>query len=95
MVIGVISDTHGHVPFARAAVRMLERCRLLSREFVLVSDLRRGRLATVGVYLLTALVYRDPMTKTDGRLSAARAFSWARTSAWARFRISPSVRSPG
>ena len=59
-----------------AAVRMLERCRRLSRRFVLVSDLRRGLLATVGVYLLTALIYRDPMTQTDGRLSAARAFSF-------------------
>ena len=59
-----------------AAVRMLERCRLLSRKFVLVSDLRRGRLATVGVYLLTALIYREPMTRTDARLSAERAFSF-------------------
>jgi len=59
-----------------AAVRMLERCRLVSRRFVLVSDLRRGLFASVGVYLLTALIYRDPMTKTDGRLSAARAFSF-------------------
>jgi len=59
-----------------AAVRMLERCRLLSRRFVLVSDLRRGLLATLGVYFLTALIYRDSMTKTDGRLSAARAFSF-------------------
>jgi SAM-dependent methyltransferase len=59
-----------------AAVRMLERCRLLSRRFVLVSDLRRGVLATVGVHLLTALIYRDPMTRTDARLSAARAFSF-------------------
>jgi SAM-dependent methyltransferase len=59
-----------------AAVRMLERCRRLSRRFVLVSDLRRGLFATVGVYLLTAFIYRDPMTKTDGRLSAARAFSF-------------------
>jgi len=59
-----------------AAVRLLERCRNLSRRFVLVSDLRRGFLATVGVYLLTALIYRDPMTRTDGRLSAARAFSF-------------------
>jgi SAM-dependent methyltransferase len=59
-----------------AAVRLLERCRNLSKKFVLVSDLRRGFLATVGVYLLTALIYRDPMTRTDGRLSAARAFSF-------------------
>ncbi len=59
-----------------AAVQVLERCRRLSRRFVLVSDLQRGALATVGVYLLTALVYRDPMTRNDGRLSAARAFSF-------------------
>jgi 2-polyprenyl-3-methyl-5-hydroxy-6-metoxy-1,4-benzoquinol methylase len=59
-----------------AAVRLLERCRRLSRKFVLVADLRRGVLATVGVYLLTALIYRESMTRTDGRLSAARAFSF-------------------
>jgi 2-polyprenyl-3-methyl-5-hydroxy-6-metoxy-1,4-benzoquinol methylase len=59
-----------------AAVRLLERCQSLSRKFVLVSDLRRGFLASVGVYLLTALIYRDPMTRNDGRLSAARAFSF-------------------
>ena len=59
-----------------AAVRMLERCRLLSRRFVLVSDLRRGFLASIGVYLLTAVIYREPMTRTDARLSAARAFSF-------------------
>ena len=59
-----------------AAVRLLERCRRLSRRFVLVSDLRRGFLATVGVYLLTAFIYRDPMTRFDGRVSAARAFSF-------------------
>jgi 2-polyprenyl-3-methyl-5-hydroxy-6-metoxy-1,4-benzoquinol methylase len=59
-----------------AAVRLLKRCRHLSRRFVLVSDLRRGFLATVGVYLLTALIYREPMTRTDARLSAERAFSF-------------------
>lgn len=26
MIIGIVSDTHGHVDFARAAVRMLESC---------------------------------------------------------------------
>ncbi|PZR71857.1 MAG: hypothetical protein DLM73_15045 [Chthoniobacterales bacterium] len=58
------------------AVRLLVRCRERSSQFVLVSDLRRGFLATVGVYLLTALIFRDPMTRTDARLSAARAFSF-------------------
>jgi 2-polyprenyl-3-methyl-5-hydroxy-6-metoxy-1,4-benzoquinol methylase len=59
------------------AVRLLRHCRELSRKFVLVSDLRRGFLASVGVYLLTALIFREPMTRIDGRLSAARAFSFA------------------
>jgi hypothetical protein len=59
------------------AVRLLQHCRELSRKFVLVSDLRRGFLASVGVYLLTALIFREPMTRIDGRLSAARSFSFA------------------
>ena len=59
-----------------AAVQLLKRCRELSRRSVLVSDLRRGLLATVGAYLLTAFVFRDSMTRTDARLSAARAFSF-------------------
>jgi hypothetical protein len=42
----------------------------------LVSDLRRGWVATVGVYLLTTFIYREVMTRTDARLSAARAFSF-------------------
>jgi 2-polyprenyl-3-methyl-5-hydroxy-6-metoxy-1,4-benzoquinol methylase len=57
------------------AVRLLKHCRELSRKFVLVSDLRRGLLASVGVYLLTALIFREPMTRYDGRASAVRAFS--------------------
>jgi 2-polyprenyl-3-methyl-5-hydroxy-6-metoxy-1,4-benzoquinol methylase len=60
----------------RAAVQLLERCRKFSRKFVLVSDLRRGWLATVGVYLLTTFIYREVMTRTDARLSTARAFSF-------------------
>ena len=73
------------------AVRVLQRCRELSRKFVLVCDLRRGLLASVGVYLLTAVIFRDPMTKYDGRLSAARAFSFdemselARRAGWTNF----------
>jgi len=59
------------------AMRLLRRCGDLSRKFVLVSDLRRGLLATIGVYLLTALIFREPMTRYDGRVSAAYAFSFA------------------
>lgn len=74
------------------AVRVLRRCQELSRRFVLVADLRRGCLASVGVYLLTAFIFRDPMTKYDGSLSAARAFSFrefrelAKRAGWNRFR---------
>ena len=57
------------------AVRLLRRCRELSRRYVLVSDLRRGFLAAIGVYLLTALIFRDRMTRKDGRISAQRSFS--------------------
>jgi 2-polyprenyl-3-methyl-5-hydroxy-6-metoxy-1,4-benzoquinol methylase len=73
------------------AVRLLQRCRELSRKFVLVSDLRRGLLATFGVYLLTAFIFREPMTRVDGRLSAARAFSFgelhdlAKRAGWKNF----------
>jgi 2-polyprenyl-3-methyl-5-hydroxy-6-metoxy-1,4-benzoquinol methylase len=59
------------------AGRLLRHCRELSHRFVLVSDLRRGYLATIGVFLLTATIFREPMTRVDGRLSAARAFSFA------------------
>src|ERR1700731_1221563 len=59
------------------AVRVLQHCRELSRKFVLVSDLRRSRMATIGVHLLTAPVFREPMTKYDARLSIERAFSFS------------------
>jgi 2-polyprenyl-3-methyl-5-hydroxy-6-metoxy-1,4-benzoquinol methylase len=59
------------------AVGVLRRCRELSRRLVLVSDLRRGWLGTIGVYLLTATIFHEPMTKHDARLSMARAFSFS------------------
>lgn len=58
------------------AVAVLRRCRDLSRRYVLVSDLRRGALATLGVFLLTGLLFREKMTRVDARLSAERAFSF-------------------
>jgi SAM-dependent methyltransferase len=58
------------------AVRLLRRARELSRRYVLISDLRRGFLAQAGVYLLTALIFRDRMTREDGRASAQRAFTF-------------------
>ena len=73
------------------AVRVLQRARLLARRHILVADLRRGILASAGVFLLTATIFRDPMTKYDGRLSAARAFSFrefgklAQEAGWDKF----------
>ena len=64
------------------AARVLQRCRELSRRLVLVSDLRRGWLASAGVYWLTALIFRNTITRYDGRLSAARAFSFGEMSEW-------------
>lgn len=58
------------------AVNLLRQCRALSKRFVLVSDLRRGFLLQAGVYMLTALIFREPMTRFDARLSAERAFSF-------------------
>jgi 2-polyprenyl-3-methyl-5-hydroxy-6-metoxy-1,4-benzoquinol methylase len=59
------------------AVRLLRRCREISKRFVLVSDLRRSFSLMAGVYLLTALIFREPMTRYDARLSAIRAFSFS------------------
>jgi 2-polyprenyl-3-methyl-5-hydroxy-6-metoxy-1,4-benzoquinol methylase len=59
------------------AVKLLRRCRALSKRFVLVSDLRRGFLLRSGVHMLTAVIFREPMTRFDARLSAQRAFSFA------------------
>ena len=58
------------------AVRLLRCCRDLTRRFVLVSDLRRGLLATFGVHVLTTIFFREPMTRYDARVSAQRAFSF-------------------
>jgi hypothetical protein len=49
----------------------------MSKQFVLVSDLRRNLFLTLGVYFLTAAVFREPMTRYDSRLSVTRAFSFS------------------
>ncbi|MGH8095553.1 MAG: methyltransferase domain-containing protein [Chthoniobacterales bacterium] len=61
---------------AEEAVKLLRRCRELSRGDVLVADLRRGRWAKAGVNLLTTLVFREAMTRNDARVSMERAFSF-------------------
>lgn len=59
------------------AVRLLRRCRSLSNRYVLVSDLERSAATSIGVALLTTLLYREPMTRNDAAVSAQRAFSFA------------------
>ena len=59
------------------AVRLLRSCRQVSKRFVLVSDLRRSFSLVAGVYLLTTLIFREPMTRYDARLSAIRGFSFS------------------
>jgi len=58
------------------AAQILRRCREFSSRYVLVSDLERSWLTSALVWLVTATIYRDPMTQFDGRLSARRAFSY-------------------
>ena len=58
------------------AIRLLRRCRELTKGAALVSDLRRSRLAQAGIFAVTELFYREPMTRHDARLSAERAFSY-------------------
>ena len=73
------------------AVRALQKCAHWSRGAVLVADLRRSRWLTLAVHLVTTTSYREPMTKFDARLSAARAFSFqemgdlARRAGWRDF----------
>ena len=73
------------------AVRLLRRCRQLSHRYVLVTDLERSPLTTLSIWLITALLYPEPMTRFDGRLSARRAFSFremralAETADWPQF----------
>ena len=73
------------------AARILHKCREVSKGFVLVSDLRRSFSLVAGVYVLTTLIFREPMTRYDARLSVARAFSFsemrdlARKAGWQDF----------
>jgi SAM-dependent methyltransferase len=59
------------------AIRLLRRAREMAGRAVLVTDLRRSRLAQAGIFAVTELFYREPMTRHDARLSAERAFSFA------------------
>lgn len=58
------------------ATLLLKRCRELSNHYVLVADLCRTVFARFGIWLVTAIIFRQEMTRHDARLSIARAFSY-------------------
>lgn len=58
-------------------IRILRQCRLKAGRATLVTDLRRSLLAHAAIVGVTELFYREPMTRHDARVSAARAFSYA------------------
>jgi SAM-dependent methyltransferase len=66
------------------ATRVLRHAAALAGHSVLVADLRRCAAGTFGVDLLTAVWMREPMTRTDARISVRRAFSFAEFAALAR-----------
>lgn len=73
------------------ATRILRRARSLSHDHLLVADLQRSWSTWIAIYLLTATVFRNPMTQYDARLSVKRAFSFtelhrlAREAGWQNF----------
>jgi ubiquinone/menaquinone biosynthesis C-methylase UbiE len=70
------------------AVGVLAEMRRVARRGAVCIDLVRGRLATFCIWLLTALIFRDPMTRVDARTSVRRAFThdelldFARRAGW-------------
>ena len=58
------------------AIRLIRQTDLMTRGNVLFADLERSDLGIAGIYALTELIFREPMTRFDGRLSMRRAFSF-------------------
>lgn len=59
-----------------AAIRLIRQTELMTRGKILFADLERSDLGLLGIQALTAVVFREPMTRFDGRLSMQRAFSF-------------------
>jgi SAM-dependent methyltransferase len=59
-----------------AAIQLLQRVRTMAKQGILIADLERSDFGIVGIFLLTACIYREPMTRDDARLSIQRAFSF-------------------
>jgi SAM-dependent methyltransferase len=79
-----------HFPDDKAS-ELVRRMKKMASRAVLVSDLERTDLAIFGIDLLTATLFRQPMTCHDARLSIRRAFSFremhrlAEEAAWEQF----------
>lgn len=58
-------------------IRILRQCGQWATQAVLITDLRRSRLAQAAIVAVTQIFYREPMTRHDARVSASRAFSFA------------------
>src|SRR5215210_2832972 len=61
----------------RDALKILRRACEMSHDKVLIADLERNWTTSLCVYLVTALVYRDHMTRHDAGLSVKRALSFS------------------
>lgn len=76
---------------AGGAVALLRRVRAFARKAVLIADLERSDFGVIGIYLLTQFIFRQQMTRHDGRMSMRRAFSatelqaLATQAGWQRF----------
>jgi len=74
------------------AVALLRRMHTMTSTMAMAADLRRCLIGTAGVWLITETILTDPMTRTDGRMSTQRAFSFqefgnlARAAGWESFR---------
>lgn len=58
------------------AVQVLHNASHLTSRHLLVADLKRNFSGAAGIWLLTTLLLREPMTVHDARLSIRRAFSF-------------------
>ena len=73
------------------AVTVLRNARRLASRHLLVADLERSLAGAFGIWLLTAVLLREPMTVHDARLSIRRAFSFqefgdlARAAGWKEY----------
>lgn len=72
--IVMVSQVIHHLETA-SAIRLLRTCDRLARRGVVVSDLRRGRLARVAFWVGARVLRFDPFTLSDGLTSIRRGYT--------------------